>query len=1491
MPNSAIVGILRALLVADTAQFDTALNRSKDKAKVWAKEIKEVGAEATKVGSALSIGITAPLLALGAAASKLAIDFESSFAGVRKTVDASEGEFQAMAAAFRGLAKEIPVNVNELNKLGEAAGALGIPKGEIVDFARVMAQLGVTTNLTSDQAANAIARIQNIFGAAGKDTERLASTLVALGNAGASTESEIVQMGQRIAGAGHSIGLTQAQVLGFASAMASVGISAEEGGSAISRVFIKMNDAVKAGGAGLDAFAKVAGGTLATGTAFKKAFETDAAGAVQAFVEGLGRMQAEGKNLNPILEGLIGKNIVLKDVLTRLAGAGGLLGEQLKIGADAWERNTALTDEARKRFETTESKLKLLGNRLVDVGITIGNALLPAIKTLIGFVDSLLPAIEGLAKWFAELPGPIQAVAIAMGVLAAGIGPVLFLFGQLLTATATVTAAFAKGGLASTALGRTFVSLATGEVGLIILALTGLAAIIYKVATYESALEKDVRTNTATFHAHRIELNNALDTYDGLARKAGLTADETKRLDAATQLLAKASGLSADEFRKQTNKSNELTLALREQARAQADIEEAEKKRLERTAAAAKAAADRAEAQLNRIKQGVVEVDKLAGANIPGGEADLRPMDAGEKTAAIKEQEAKVKDLKDEYAAAKAAVEAFTGAQNAGTAAARSAVDTLADLRKAVLALEPAQRKAIDAGIALHWTTAQIATDTGVAATTIDAYRQGLGGLRDAEDVAAEGAGGAVAALAALRKEVADLTPAEKAEIEALDEMGRSHEKIAKAIDKTVEVVDLYFKGQKSAATETRKTAKEVEEATQAYREATLTINDLTADQVIWIEDMLKAGVAAGVIGKSLGVTQAQIRAVDTVMKENTKTVKELDKAWEKFNEDQKKQADQSATAQSRTILETLKLEREAAFERSLLGKTELDAEIARIRERAQEQKDAYTGMAEWAQKYYDAVDAMADNAEQRAIERDAERRRRDREDDEERKKKKLIEDQQRAYENLIGTLLRVGDAGDKAFNQLAGAIGGALADMKALEQSGATVSGGLGQFMAGDKMGGAMNMVAGGIGAAQDIMDFQKVAGASTDRRKNALSGAMQGAKIGSQIMPGWGTAIGAGIGAIAGAMMDGHKAVRKQLGEFADTYGGFDKLHEKMAKDLGSRSDALWIKLTQAKDPKQNLAALEEIKKAFEEVAKAEAEAAARHEKMGEALGVLGGQLEVFGGTAPAALRPAIQSMMEMAGIPDDIKTGLAGMLEDPSWQTMQTTAENLGISLEALGPKFSQARIGDTALGYVRDLKMFEDAGADMQGVIVGMSDEISGMYQEAEKSGAALPDTLKPYMQTLVDQGLLLDANGEKVKDLSKVAFKEIDDKALKDVQKTLGEIHELLDQGLPAAAKKAASDIAAAFAAHPIVVPYTFEQTGPGPGAPPQIGLSGGTHGEYVDWGSGTPVVLHGREAVVPEGEGLGGGAVNITVVSALDGREIARNQVRYIPDALRRAGI
>lgn len=301
---------------------------------------------------------------------KASIDFESAFAGVRKTVDASESEFATLRQGIRDMAKELPASTTEISKVAEAAGQLGIKKENILSFTRTMIDLGETTNLTSDEAATALARLANVMGTSQANFDRLGSTVVDLGNKGASTEAEIVHLGQRLASAGKIVGLAEHEVLAFAEALSSVGIEAEAGGTAFSKVFTELANAASKGGKELKGFAQVAGQSTAS---FQKLFKADPSEAIIRFVEGLGRIKKEGGNVFKVLDDLGIKEIRMRNALLSAANAGGLMRQSLKTGAAAWKENTALTEEARKRYETTAAKLKVLRNKIQDLAISIGD--------------------------------------------------------------------------------------------------------------------------------------------------------------------------------------------------------------------------------------------------------------------------------------------------------------------------------------------------------------------------------------------------------------------------------------------------------------------------------------------------------------------------------------------------------------------------------------------------------------------------------------------------------------------------------------------------------------------------------------------------------------------------------------------------------------------------------------------------------------------------------------------------------------------------------------------------------------------------------------------------------------------------------------------------------------------------------------------------------------------------------------------------------------
>lgn len=410
-----------------------------------------------KVGVGMSAAITAPLVGLAAAAVGVSISYESAFAGVTKTVAGTAAEMEALSNGIREMARNMPASVEEIAGVAEAAGALGVSKENILDFTRVMVDLGETTNLSADTAASELARFANITGMLQTDFDRLGSAIVALGNDGASTEAEIVAMGMRIAAAGKTIGMSEAEILGWSSALSSLGVESEAGGTAISRVFIDMANAVATGSDELDDFAKVAG---LTNKEFSVLFAEDSSKAALKFIEGLGGIEEAGGNLFQVLEELGFSDVRVRDTLLRLSGANDLVTDSIKTSSRAWAENTALANEANIRYKTTESRIVITKNRLRDLGITLGNV---AKKSLSPFLDGFSEFVLGLDKSFEALSQTnpqLITIGLALAGAAAAIGPLLIGIGLLAPGLAAVGTVLAAIGLPMIALAAGVAALA-----------------------------------------------------------------------------------------------------------------------------------------------------------------------------------------------------------------------------------------------------------------------------------------------------------------------------------------------------------------------------------------------------------------------------------------------------------------------------------------------------------------------------------------------------------------------------------------------------------------------------------------------------------------------------------------------------------------------------------------------------------------------------------------------------------------------------------------------------------------------------------------------------------------------------------------------------------------------------------------------------------------------------------------------------------------------
>ena len=339
------------------------------------------------------------------------MDFESAMTGVAKTTDLTDDELSTMSDAIKEMSTEIPATTEELAAIAESAGQLGIHKESLLDFTEIMAMLGTSTNMTADEAATSLSRLANITGMSQEDFDRLGATIVDLGNNLATTEKEIVDMSMCIAGAGAQVGMTEAEIMSFSGALSSVGIEAEAGGSAFSTLISNMSLAVQQGGDGLEQFADVAG---MSASEFAAAFEEDAAGAIIQFIQGLGNMESEGRSAIAVLDDMGLSDIRMRDALLRAAGASDVFTNALQIGSNAWDENTALVNEATKRYATTQSQLTMMQNAYKNLKVAVGDAYTPALQKAYSVGTQVLNAVSQFIK---QNPALVNAITAFVGVL------------------------------------------------------------------------------------------------------------------------------------------------------------------------------------------------------------------------------------------------------------------------------------------------------------------------------------------------------------------------------------------------------------------------------------------------------------------------------------------------------------------------------------------------------------------------------------------------------------------------------------------------------------------------------------------------------------------------------------------------------------------------------------------------------------------------------------------------------------------------------------------------------------------------------------------------------------------------------------------------------------------------------------------------------------------------------------------------------------------
>lgn len=420
----AVLKLSSQPFVKGLERAERSMEKFQKTSKDMSKNFKDVGKGFTAAGSTLTKAITLPAVAAGTMAVKAYADFEDALAGVKKTVDATPEQFKKITTGLEDMSKQIPVSATDLAGIAEAAGQLGIETDNILGFTRTVADLSVATNLGEEGAAQ-MAKFANITNMSQKDFDRLGSTIVDLGNNFATTEADIMAMSMRLGATGHQVGMSQAEILGLATSLSSVGIEAEAGGSAMSKLLMNMASAADVGGKELTNFAKATG---MTEQAFRDLFKSDPSQALQVFIKSLGDAEKQGKSAIQVLDEMGIKDIRMRNTLLSAANASDLFADANSRANNAWRENTALAKEAETKYATLKSTFTILKNRVFLLGKTFGGYLVPYVKLAADKIGQLTDYFESMSDKSKKRIVDLVVKLALLGPALLGIGKVLTIF-------------------------------------------------------------------------------------------------------------------------------------------------------------------------------------------------------------------------------------------------------------------------------------------------------------------------------------------------------------------------------------------------------------------------------------------------------------------------------------------------------------------------------------------------------------------------------------------------------------------------------------------------------------------------------------------------------------------------------------------------------------------------------------------------------------------------------------------------------------------------------------------------------------------------------------------------------------------------------------------------------------------------------------------------------------------------------------------------------
>ena len=239
------------------------------------------------------------------------------------------------------------------------------------------------------------------------------------------------------------------------------------------------------------------------------------------------------------------------------------------------------------------------------------------------------------------------------------------------------------------------------------------------------------------------------------------------------------------------------------------------------------------------------------------------------------------------------------------------------------------------------------------------------------------------------------------------------------------------------------------------------------------------------------------------------------------------------------------------------------------------------------------------------------------------------------------------------------------------------------------------------------------------------------------------------------------------------------------------------------------------------------------------------------------PKHLEPYLATLVEVGKLTQSDMDLLMKMSQQATydWREVQAAADRYGVSVEHLGKRFQAQKWGEKSAQIAADWELMAVKGAKANKVARAMAPTVQATIDQYQKAGIKIPHALKSIIEKQISMGLLEDENGRKLKSSSEIEFADPIvsefDKLIKAIEAL---INKLTGRGGVVDSFHKVNDTQIEDKEFTVTENRNVNRTGGGTDDDSMF-MRHGTGGRYVDFGAGTPAVLHGKERVMTEAEG------------------------------------